>query len=174
MPFVGIDERKVTLGKAARMLTERCHMILQEKADPRSVLPYLHLVERVLNRDGADEYDHRDVPLEGRLVLEHVPAHLPMECTNQSNCRSPFKPFLVGTAQTDTGASNIANVERMLELLAGREVRVTIEWKGGMPNAESVGEDGQAPARAGEGLPGAGREVFEAGRADGGDAECRG
>lgn len=74
------------------------------------------------------EYEHKSVVLEGTLELAKQKPLLPVECTR--NCRSPYSDFLVGIATTETGASNIANVGRLLEILNGRDVRVTVEWNG--------------------------------------------
>lgn len=71
-------------------------------------------------------YDHKQVALEGTLDLQRTPAIRPFEC--KSDCRSPYKDFLTGIAYTETGASNVANVESLLELLNGKRVRVTVEW----------------------------------------------
>lgn len=173
MPFVGIDERNVTLGKVVRMLLDECHATLQG-GDFRALAPYVGLAERVLNRDGAGDYDHRDVTLEGLLRLQLVPAHLPMECVNEARCLSPFRPFLVGTAETETGASNIGKVNEMLRYLNGREVRVTIEWKGGPLSVERNLRDDEIATPPCESLPCAGGEVQTPGRADGGHAQARG
>jgi hypothetical protein len=74
----------------------------------------------------SDEYKHKRTVLEGTLDLMKVPLMNPIGC--DKNCEQPYTPFLCGIAATETGASNIANVERQLVLLNGKRVRVTVEW----------------------------------------------
>lgn len=51
MPFKDVDEKTAPLALAAKMLTAQCHDVLQEKADLRSLTPYVGLVERLAARD---------------------------------------------------------------------------------------------------------------------------
>ena len=65
------------------------------------------------------------VALEGRLKLERIPFHAPIGCDKE--CKMNLVPWLCGIAETKTGASNIANLEKYLEMLNGKYVKVTIE-----------------------------------------------
>lgn len=77
----------------------------------------------------GDEYTHKRTVLEGVIWTQRIPLHQPIECKNNCNMGAVCSPFLVGSATTKTGGSNLANVERELEHLTGKYVRVTIEWR---------------------------------------------
>ena len=80
------------------------------------------------------EYEKKQVILEGTLELQMLAPLVPFECTNQARCRTPHTGYMVGNATTETGASNVANVERLLWILNGKDVRVTVEWNDTSPS----------------------------------------
>lgn len=82
----------------------------------------------------SEGWQHRTVSLEGRLELGKL----------RDTCDVGHE-FIVGLALRENGAANVANVERDLFQLNGKEVRVIIEWRdvqrSGVVNSELKSEN---------------------------------
>ena len=68
----------------------------------------------------------KSVILEGKVDVSRVPYHAPVWCKH--NCSMEhLVPKLCGVVKSETGMTSIGYFEELIELLNGREIRVTIE-----------------------------------------------
>ncbi len=111
---------------------------------------FAKLAQRIRNRrpDGEQEsrWQHRSIVMEGQLNASMQQAIKPVMC--DKNC-DPAQSFLVAHVARKDGATSFYALERLLEHLNGREVRVTVDWND-LPAPPEPSEDERKIENKGE------------------------
>lgn len=78
----------------------------------------------VLDQRGATVYTKSSVVLEGKLKVQMQKFFPPISCKHDCEMGS----FLSGVVEREHGITTLYHLDKILEKLNGKEIKLTIEW----------------------------------------------